>query len=122
MSNPSNGGDLIELTILMGVPSTVYGGTLSTQPPGGVWNKEKRSVIWCVTELGPGQKFQLQAQFDLVEELIDHKELPQFPVLIRCQSMFTQLSNVEVDVIQFGNTAEVSMNLARRFRLSHKEK
>lgn len=122
MSNPSNETDLNELTILMAVPPTVHGGTLSTQPPGGVWNKEKGSVIWCVTELGPGQKFQLQAQFDLVEELVNDNELPQFPVLIKCQSMFTQLSNVKVEVCQFGDTAEVGMKLARRFRLSHREK
>jgi len=123
MSNPSNEGDLTEITILMAVPTAVHGGTLSTQPPGGVWNKEKGSVIWCVTELGPGQKFQLQAQFDLVDQLVDGvDELPQFPVLIRCQSMYTQLSNIVVDVCEFGNTTDVSMKLARRFRLSHREK
>ena len=49
MSNPSNETDLTELTILMAVPPTAYGETLSTQPPGGVWNKEKGSVVWCVT-------------------------------------------------------------------------
>jgi len=120
-SNPSIKGDMTGLTIAMAVPSTVLGETLFSQPPGGIWNEEKRSVIWCVNELGPGQKIQMQAQFDLIEELVDDKLL-KFPVLIRCQSMFNQLSSVKIDVSSRGNPDDVNMKITRRFRLSHKEK
>jgi len=53
-SNPNNEANLTDLTIIMGVPDEVIGETLATQPAGGVWNESKRSVIWCVSELGDG--------------------------------------------------------------------
>ena len=62
-SNPHNEDNLTDLTIIMGVPPIVKGETLTTSPPGGVWNASKRSVIWCVSELGGGEKFQLQSRF-----------------------------------------------------------
>ena len=64
-SNPHNEDNLTDLTIIMGVPTAVKGESLTTSPPGGVWNASKRSVIWCVSELGGGEKFQLQARFEI---------------------------------------------------------
>merc|ERR1712032_293795 len=64
-SNPHNEGSLTDLTIIMGVTTEICGETLITQPVGGVWNAAKRSVIWCVSELGDGEKFQLQAKFEM---------------------------------------------------------
>ena len=64
-SNPHNDDSLTDLTIIMGVPPEVNGESLTTSPPGGVWNASKRSVIWCVSELGGGEKFQLQARFEI---------------------------------------------------------
>ena len=85
----------------MGVPPAVLGESLTTSPPGGVWNASKRSVIWCVSELGGGEKFQLQARFEIdpnsPEE--DEDEMPKFPVLVRCQCMHAQLSDIEVDLL-----------------------
>ncbi|KAL3936028.1 MAG: hypothetical protein SGARI_002735, partial [Bacillariaceae sp.] len=125
-SNPHNEDNLTDLTIIMGVPPAVVGETLTTSPPGGVWNASKRSVIWCVSELGGGEKFQLQARFeidpDAPEE--DDDEKPKFPVLVRCQCMYAQLSDVEVDVKDIPQVvnADLKMKLARRFRLSHRER
>jgi len=125
-SNPANEDDLTDLTIIMGVPLEVRGESLTTSPAGGVWNAAKRSVIWCVAELGDGEKFQLQAQFELNEEKIaaGEKEKPKFPVLVRCQCMYAQLSDVELEVTDIPDVfpAEVAMKLARRFRLSHRER
>lgn len=120
-SNPANEDDLTDLTIIMGVPIEVRGETLTTSPPGGVWNAAKRSVIWCVAELGDGEKFQLQAQFEM--EDVD-QEKPKFPVLVRCQCMYAQLSDIELEVADIPEVfpAEVTMRLARRFRLSHRER
>ena len=67
-SNPHNEDNLTDLTIIMGVPTVVRGESLTTSPPGGVWNALKRSVIWCVSELGGGEKFQLQARFETEPE------------------------------------------------------
>eukprot|EP00536_Pseudo-nitzschia_multiseries_P002573 jgi/Psemu1/183737/e_gw1.34.74.1 len=126
-SNPHNEDSLTDLTIIMGVPSEVRGETLTTSPPGGVWNAAKRSVIWCVSELGGGEKFQLQARFNIdANELnnFNDDEKPKFPVLVRCQCMYAQLSDIELEVraLPHAMDADVKMKLARRFRLSHRER
>mmetsp|Transcript_22984 Transcript_22984/g.54542 ORF Transcript_22984/g.54542 Transcript_22984/m.54542 type:complete len:833 (+) Transcript_22984:291-2789(+) len=125
-SNPHNEDNLTDLTIIMGVPPVVIGETLTTSPAGGVWNASKRSVIWCVSELGGGEKFQLQARFEIDHEApVDVDEgIPKFPVLVRCQCMHAQLSDIEVDVRDIPQVvdAEIRMKLARRFRLSHRER
>jgi hypothetical protein len=125
-SNPHNEDSLTDLTIIMGVPTAVKGESLTTSPPGGVWNASKRSVIWCVSELGGGEKFQLQARFEADPDAEDHsnEEKPKFPVLVRCQCMYAQLSDIEVEIrdIPGAFPAEVKMKLARRFRLSHRER
>mmetsp|Transcript_22305 Transcript_22305/g.34077 ORF Transcript_22305/g.34077 Transcript_22305/m.34077 type:complete len:113 (+) Transcript_22305:1439-1777(+) len=112
----------------MVVPPEVRGETLTTSPPGGVWNANKRSVLWCVSELGDGEKFQLQAQFEMdtppEQALWQEREKPKFPVLVRCQCMYAQLSDIELEVLDVTEVmpADVTMKLARRFRLSHREK
>jgi len=116
---------LTDLTIIMGVPDEIRGETLTTQPAGGVWNESKRSVIWCVSELGSGEKFQLQARFEVEDTLYDpNGEKPKFPVLVRCQCLFAQLSDVELEVQDIPDRypADVAMKVARRFRLSHRER
>jgi Adaptor complexes medium subunit family len=125
-SNPANEDELSDLTIIMGVPDEVRGESLITFPPGGVWNAPKRSVIWCVAELGDGEKFQLQAQFEIPEKhhAEAEREKPKFPVLVRCQCMYAQLSDIEMEVrnVDTSVPTEVIMKLARRFRLSHRER
>jgi hypothetical protein len=125
-SNPANEDDLTDLTIVMGVPMEVRGETLVTTPPGGVWNASKRSVVWCVAELGDGEKFQLQAEFEMNPgpSPLSSGPKPKFPVLVRCQCMYAQLSDVELEVADIPDVypADVAMKLARRFRLSHRER
>lgn len=123
-SNPNNEANLTDLTIIMGVPDDLRGDTLVTQPAGGVWNEAKRSVIWCVSELGSGEKFQLQARFEAERSFDPDDEKPKFPVLVRCQCLFAQLSSVELEVKDIPERfpADVTMKLARRFRLSHRER
>lgn len=126
-SNPHNDDSLTDLTIIMGVPPEVDGESLTTSPPGGVWNASKRSVIWCVSELGGGEKFQLQARFEIASNSptdFDDDEKPKFPVLVRCQCMYAQLSDIEIDVRSalLAMPDDVKMKLARRFRLSHRER
>lgn len=122
-SNPNNDGNLSDLTIVMGVSSKVKGDTIATQPPGGVWDEVKSSVVWCVSELGTGEKFQLQARFELMEASFSVDEL-SFPVLVRCQCLYVQLSDVEFETIDRQDVfpAEIATKVARRFRLSHRER
>lgn len=122
-SNPSNSASLTDLTIIMSTPDVVIGETLLTQPTGGVWDEEKRGVVWCVSELGGGEKFQLQARFETIKNRVS-KDALQFPVTVRCQCLFAQLSDIEMEVRDMPDkySAEMTMKVARRFRLSHREK
>lgn len=121
-SNPLNQSDLVNLTIIMSVPDGVLGETLLCNPPGGVWNASKRIVLWCVSELAGGEKFQLLSIFELENNLKSSFDL-EFPVLARCQCSGVQLSNVALEVhdIPYHYPAKVSKTLSQRFRISHKE-
>lgn len=116
----------------MGVPiGAVVGDSLVTQPAGGVYDTAKSSVIWCVSELGCGEKFQLQARFDMIgndRDVANDADL-SFPVLVRCQCLHVQLSGVGFDVRPMNSidaspppTTDMIMKIASRFRLSHREK
>lgn len=122
-SNPSNTRKLSELTIMMSVPDQVIGESVSTQPEGGVWSKEDRSVLWSVKELGVGEKFQLQAQFSFVKGVDENSEKLHFPVVVRCHSMAAQLSGIQFQCadVPKGFPADVSMTFANRFRISQRE-
>jgi hypothetical protein len=122
-SNPNNSASLTDLTIIMIAPDVVIGESLLTQPAGGVWDEEKRGVVWCVSELSGGEKFQLQARFEMTKNRTS-KDILQFPVTVRCQCLFAQLSEIEMEVRDMPElySAEVAMKVARRFRLSHREK
>ena len=121
-SNPSNEKIMSELTIVMTIPNNVAGESVSTQPEGGVWNPKKRSVMWCVKELGQGEKFILQAQFTLLQTFEESGIDPTFPIAIRCQSMSTQLSSIVMDCSDAkGFPGEVTTKIARRFRVSQRE-
>ncbi|KAL7522130.1 hypothetical protein ACHAWX_006820 [Stephanocyclus meneghinianus] len=130
-SNPQNSSDLIHLTIIMGVPKgVVRGDSLQCNPPGGTYNEAKSVVLWCVSELGGGEKFQLQAMFELEEKWLspeNEAELAsklEFPVLARCQCSDVQLSDIALEVADMSDLypAVISKNVVRRFRVSHKEK
>jgi hypothetical protein len=142
-SNPQNPSDLVHLTIIMNAPppGIVKGETLQCNPAGGVWNESKRVVLWCVSELGGGEKFQLQSIFELDESFLkehqqssggrgdddnDMMDKLEFPVLARCQCAGGQLSDVALEVMgvdgdMFPAVAGVSKSVVQRFRVSHKE-
>ncbi len=123
-SNPSNERNLSDFTIIMMVPQNVMGDTLTTQPPGGVYNSSKRSVIWCVSQLGSGEKFQLHAQFKLEKSVHMHGESPSFPIMVKCQSLYTHLSGIVVQCQDEPKSfpADVDTKFANRFRVSHRER
>ena len=107
----------------MNVPNSIHGESLITQPAGGIWDEEKSSVLWCVAELGSGEKFQLQARFEMSRPDISMKDL-NFPVVVRCQCLSAQLSDIEIEVSAISDSLQVDFiaKVARRYRLSHKER
>lgn len=121
-SNPSNEKPLTELTITLSVPESVIGESVITQPEGGIWIAKKRHVVWCVKELGSGEKFVLQAQFQLKKGTLENGDSPAFSTMVQCQSMSAQLSNVSLDCCDAkGFPGEVNVKIARRFRISQRE-
>lgn len=115
----------------MGVPKgVVRGDSLQCNPPGGTYNEAKSVVLWCVSELGGGEKFQLQAMFELEEKWLSPENEAalasklEFPVLARCQCSGVQLSDIALEVADISDLypAVISKNVVRRFRVSHKEK
>ena len=111
----------------MSVPSFVDGSTLITSPEGGIWNENpKPSVLWCVSEIGKGEKFHLQAQFQIDGKKDDVVKDLEFPVEVRCQCMYAQLSDVEfevkADAEEVADDDTITTKIARRFRLTHFEK
>ncbi len=121
-SNPSNEKPLTELTITLSVPESVTGESVITQPEGGIWISKKRHVVWCVKELGNGEKFVLQAQFQIKKGTLENGNSPAFSTMVQCQSMSAQLSNVSLDCCDAkGFPGEVNVKIARRFRISQRE-
>lgn len=107
------------------IPPNVIGQSVSTQPVGGIYDQDKNCVVWCVSQLGAGEKFQLHAKFKL-EKSFEEKlgQSPSFPVLVRCQSFFTHFSRVAIDCEDESNSfpADLKTKIARRFRVAHKER
>ena len=123
-SNPGNKRKLSDFTIIMAIPQNVFGDTLTTHPVGGIYNTEKNSVIWRVSQLGPGEKFQLVAKFKLDKSIDRFGKVPSFPVVVRCQSLYAHLSGIVVECEDEprGFPADVNTKVARRFRVSHRER
>ena len=77
--------------------------------------------------LGIGEKFQLQAQFDMISQeeegtLGEERSIPLFPILVRCHGSSNQLSSIEISVDR-GDLCPIPllMRAARRCRIAHKE-
>jgi hypothetical protein len=84
-------------------------------------SKAKRYLV----RFRAGERREVQARFELGDVPYDLEVTkPKFPVLIRSQCLFAQLSAVEIDVrdIPALFPAEIEMKLARRFRLAHRER
>lgn len=65
---------------------------------GGVWDEMKRTIIWNVKKLEPGEVLEIQAQFQSgKKQNLAHVDL-QFPVLVRADvpRLFSGL-NVSTD-------------------------
>lgn len=84
-------------------------------------------MLWFVSKLGAGEKFQLQAQFKMISQeeegtVGEKRDVPIFPVLVRCHGSTDILSDINVSVAANEDTSTpVIMRAAHRFRIAHKE-
>lgn len=69
------------------MPLGLDGESVTMSRRGGVWNDMKRSLVWNITKLDPGEIIDIQAQFKSnMEEGPGEDNLGyfKFPVLARC--------------------------------------
>jgi hypothetical protein len=87
-----------------------------------VWEELKKCDL-CVSELGEGEKFQLQVRFEMVNGIVDASAKPDFPVLF-VASACLQLSDIELEVSEIPDShpAEITMKPVCRYRLAHRER
>jgi hypothetical protein len=136
-ANPENKGTLTGMEILVSVPPSMNGETATTNPPAARWNAPKRCLEWAREELPPGSKFQIQALFAVPPSTStttgtgnaapqQDQTPPEFPILVRCHCMYAQLSDIDVRLRSSDNgedpPIDITMKIARRFRISHREK
>ena len=115
-ANPQNNYTLKDFVVLIIVPLGLNGENVTMSLRGGVWNDMKRSLVWNIPKLDPGEVIDIQAQFKTRTEegprescLESHK----FVVLARCigDTNFTKI-DLNTDYTEDGS-CPVGMNLER---------
>jgi hypothetical protein len=78
----------MDIVLLMIVPSDVDGDKVTMSRKGGVWDEMKRSLVWNIQQLEPGEIVDIQTQFKCIKGAISTPgigdEYSRFPVLARC--------------------------------------
>ena len=114
----------------MAIPPDVSGETMKMSLRGGVWDPMKRIIIWSSPSMKSGETidFQLQFEYTAISNL-----LPVFPILVRCDSVDDQLSDIKLQVggetyydangVGHRNSgiSPYSMNLSTSYRLFHRK-
>jgi hypothetical protein len=107
-ANPQNCYPLTDIVVMMMVPPDVDGERVTMSRKGGIWDEMKRSLVWTIQQLGPGETVDIQAQFKVVgggqhgtaaggsritgrppppgmaAVVGDHPSSSRFPILARC--------------------------------------
>ena len=124
----------------MAVPPDVIGETMKMSLRGGVWDPMRRIIIWSSPFLKSGETIEFQLQFEYtattatdIDGNVPDQFLPRFPVLVRCDSMDDQLSDVEIQVggetyydangvgHRQSGMSPFKMNLSTSYRLFHRK-
>lgn len=87
-ANPQNSYTLTDIVLLMVLPSDVDGEKVTMSRKGGIWDEMKRTLIWNIQKLEPGEILDIQAQFRFIRGAMPipgiGDESSRFPVLARC--------------------------------------
>jgi len=115
-ANPQNSYVLKDIVILIIVPVELDGENVTMSRKGGVWDEMKRTLIWNIPKLDPGEIVDIQAQFKNNTEWgvskskshdhansataggggYDGSEFLKFPVLARCNGD-TNFSKIDMN-------------------------
>mmetsp|Transcript_398 Transcript_398/g.568 ORF Transcript_398/g.568 Transcript_398/m.568 type:complete len:408 (+) Transcript_398:207-1430(+) len=131
-ANPTNKKNIRNVGILMAVPPDVSGETMKMSLRGGVWDPMRRIIIWSSPMMKSGQTIEFQLQFEyLAASVSKQSHLPLFPVLVRCDGIDDQLSDVCVKIggemyndvhgVQKPAPRPYRMKLSKSYRLFHRK-
>lgn len=104
-ANPQNNYVLTDIVILIIVPLDVDGENVTMSRKGGVWDEMKRTIIWTIHKLDPGEIVDIQAQFKCKMQegrgiqILSQNDLLssiKFPVLARCNGD-TNFSKIDMN-------------------------
>ena len=123
---PSTENNLSNVTILMAVPQAVNGDTVRMSHQGGVWDPLKRLIVWSFENITAGTTMNLQSLFEFSkpvdEVLAEGQNAINFPVLVRCNTLKGQLSNIVVETTDIHNVAgSIDTTLSRTFRVLYRK-
>lgn len=96
-SNPSNEQPIQHIVILVAVPPNIDGETLKMSTRGGMWDPMKRLIVWSAPFLASGETTEVKMQFENLSS-ITSSDPPKFPILVRCDGVDDQLSDVTIRI------------------------
>jgi len=129
-ANPSNASTLTNMAVIMAVPPSMNGDTVKLSKKGAVWDSLKRIIVWPVQPIKNGESEEVQAQFEFEEYGggggggggEGNRDIPSFPVLVRCHALDDQLSSVKFGVTDTDNLdVAFRMNLVRSYCVLHRK-
>lgn len=96
-ANPQSTSALKDLVVLIIVPLGFDGENVTMSRRGGIWNDLKRSLLWNIRTLDPGETIDIQAQFKTTNpERGSGEESQKFAVMARCKGD-TSFSKIRLD-------------------------
>lgn len=108
-ANPQNNYTLTDIALLLIVPLEVDGEKVTMSRKGGIWDEMKRSLVWTIQQLAPGEVVDIQAQFKCIEGVPLAPAIGElssnFPVLARCKgtAAFSKI-DVSTEYTEEGST------------------
>jgi len=93
-ANPHNNFILRDIVILIIVPPDLDGENITMSRKGGMWDEMKRTLVWNVTKLDPGEIIDMQVQFMRTHEGGSGEST--FPLLAKCNGD-TSFSKIDLN-------------------------
>jgi hypothetical protein len=121
---------LSDVAILMVVPLDMNGESVTMSRQGGKWDAMKRTLVWKIAQLAPGETLDIQAQFQCLPEPpiegVGYQDdmgisapgsggTSSFPVLARCNGNGT-FSKIDLNTdfsIEDGTSIPVELEIER---------
>lgn len=99
-SNPACKQPVRNVVVLMAIPPDVDGETMKMSINGGTWDPMKRVIVWSWRQLPSGDTMEVQLQFHYLGGFVEDadKTPPRFPILVRCDGIMDQLSDIAINV------------------------